>query len=766
MSAAGDMVGRLEAAAQRMAAAITPSRGAPPQDLLAQALCDVAAHYGSTTAVKALTAGLPLNEGRLPLEHVEAAARRANLSAEVSTVPFALLEAHDLPALVMTSGGGCDVLWNIEAGSADLGRIARLSAPGRPEVRVAVPVSEIDQSPSREIVRLRPLSGLDERGETAVQRSRPGWFLPAFLESRKIYGEAIAATVALNLLALALPLFTMNVYDRVLPNAVETTLWALASGVVLATLFDFLIKTLRAEFVDVASRRADVILSNLIFGRLLGARAPDRPVSAGVRANALREFETLREFFNSATLTAFGDVPFLFLFLAMIFMVAGPLGWIALLTVPVVLGIGWVTQKRLTRLTEEAFRESAQKNAIVVETIVGLDSVKAAGAESWAAGKWEAAVSDQIRSSHAIRHISNLGIHTIFAIQTLTQIAMVVAGFYLVAAGQLTMGGLIAATMLAGRALQPLGQVAMLITRLHQTRLAFRALSEIVDLEQERPEGARLLAKADLSGAISVEGVGFTYDKDAPPCLSDVTFSIAPGEHVGIIGAIGSGKTTLLKLMHAVHVPHKGRVAVDGVPVHQIDPALLRANIGLALQGADLFHGTIRTNIALADPGAPDEDVIASAKAAGALEWILRLPKGFETPVRERGAGLSGGQRQSVALARALFRSPRIVLLDEPTSDMDLMTEQHVVGSLKAALKDRTIVAVSHRPAVLALVDRLIVLEGGRKILDGKKDEVLRELEARRSAGRTPKVSISGGAGVKPQTLKTEVPKPQGGGQA
>jgi ATP-binding cassette subfamily C protein LapB len=744
-----DMVGQLEAAAQQMAAAVSHSRDDGPQDILAQALCDVAAHYGSRTVAKVLVAGLPLVEGRLPLEHVASAARRANLSADVATVPLSTLKAHDLPVLVMTSGGSCVVLWEFEAGTSDQGATARLSRPGQSEARIALPLNAIEQAPSRQIVRLRPEAGRDERGETAVRRSGNNWFLSAFRDSGKIYGEAIAATVALNLLALALPLFTMNVYDRVLPNAVETTLWALAIGVVLATLFDFLIKTLRAEFVDVASRRADVVLANLIFGRLLGARANVRPVSAGVRANALREFETLREFFNSATLTAFGDVPFLIFFLAMIFVVGGPLGWIALLTIPVVLGIGWVTQKRLTRLSEKSFRDSAQKNAIIVETIVGLDSVKAAGAESWAAGKWEAAVSDQIRAAHASRYISNLGIHTIFAIQTLTQIAMVVAGFYLVAAGSLTMGGLIAATMLAGRALQPLGQIAMLITRLHQTRLAFRALSEIVDLEQECPEGARLLAKAEFSGRLAVEGLGFFYDKDEPPCLSDVTFTIAPGEHVGLIGAIGSGKTTLLKLMHAVYVPNKGRVTADGVPVHQIDPSLLRANIGLALQGADLFHGTIRTNIALADPGAPDEDVIAAARAAGALEWILKLPKGFETLVRERGAGLSGGQRQSVALARALFRSPRIVLLDEPTSDMDLLTEQHVVRSMKAALKDCTIVAISHRPAVLALVDRLIVMEGGRVILDGKKADVLRELEARRTAAQTPKVTISAAGAVR-----------------
>lgn len=733
MNAVGDMKRRLETAVANLVAAArasAPKADAEPGDLLAAAIADVAQHYGMATAPAALVAGLPLAGGRLPLEHAGEAARRAGLDAAVVKVALADLERHELPVIVLMEEGGCDVVWDLSVNSATGESTVTLSPAGRPTARVSLALSRIAQAPSRTIVRLRPASGLDERGEGALSKPKAGWFLPAFRDSRRIYGEAIAATLALNVLALALPLFTMNVYDRVLPNAVEVTLWALAIGATLATLFDFLIKNLRATFVDVASRRADVRLSNFIYGRLLGARAPRAPVSAGVRANALREFETLREFFNSATLTAFGDVPFLVVFLAMIFVIGGQLGWIALAAVPIVLIIGWVTQKTLLRLSEESFREAAQKNAVVVETVVGIDSVKAAGAESWAATRWEQAVSDQIRSSHRIRQISNLGIHSIFAVQTGTQIAIVVAGFYLVAAGNLTTGALIAATMLAGRALQPLGQIAMLITRLHQTRLAYRALNDIVMLEQERPDGQPLMTRVRITGALSCEHLTYSYDADAPASLDDVSFDVKAGERVGLVGAIGSGKTTLLKMIHAVHLPTAGRVLVDGIAVHQIDPAVLRSGIGLALQGADLFHGTIRSNIALADPGASDEDVLWAARAAGALDWILRLPKGLETPVRERGAGLSGGQRQSVALARALFRRPRIVLLDEPTSDMDQGTEQHVVQSLAVALQGRTLIAVSHRPAVLTLVDRLIVMDSGQKVLDGPKDEVLRKLEA------------------------------------
>ena len=529
MTAVGDLKRRLETAVTNLVAAarVSASTGCEePGDLLAAAIADVAKHYGIACTPIALRAGLPLADGRLPIEHAGDAARRAGLDAELASIAVHNLKPHDLPVIVLMDQGGCDVLWALDADPETSARTATLSPAGRPAARVVLPLANIVQAPGQTVVRLRPVSGLDERGAGALSRTPNGWFLPAFRDSRRIYGEAIAATLALNLLALALPLFTMNIYDRVLPNAVEATLWALAIGVTLATIFDFVIKNLRATFVDVASRRADVRLSNFIYGRLLGARAPQKPVSAGVRANALREFETLREFLNSATLTAFGDVPFLVIFIAMIFIVSGHLGWIALAAVPVVLLIGWVTQKTLVKLSEQSFREAAQKSAVVVETVVGLDSIKAAGAESWAATKWEQAVSEQIRSSHQIRQISNLGINSIFAVQTLTQIAMVVAGFYMVAAGNLTTGALIAATMLAGRALQPLGQIAMLITRLHQTRLAYRALNEIVMLEQERPDGQPLMNHVALTGALTCEALTYRYDGDAPPCLDDVSFAV------------------------------------------------------------------------------------------------------------------------------------------------------------------------------------------------------------------------------------------------
>jgi ATP-binding cassette subfamily C protein LapB len=730
MTGVSQLLGRLEEAVRSFNPTGSKLVGSSSTDQLALALCDVARHYGTPATPAALVSGLPLVGGRLPLEYVEAAARRAGLTAQFDRFDLLNLANFEMPAFVLTRDGGLDVIWSIERDGSGRAITVTSSEPGRPNVPVRIKAEELAAAASGRIVRLRPSSQQDERSAGLLKRRAQRWFLPAFAASKRIYTEAIAATVAINILALAMPLFTMNVYDRVLPNAAADTMWSLAIGVVLATMFDFLIRSLRGRFVDVAGRRADVVLSNLVYARLLGARQEGAAASTGVRSNTLRELDTLRDFFNSATLTAFGDLPFLFMFIAMIWLVAGSLVLIPLAAIPIVLAIGWVTQRSIARLMEASVRQSAMKNAVVVETLAGLDSIKAAGAESWAASMWEKATAENIRTSTELKHYSNIGLHTVHAAQTLTQVIMIVAGFYMAAEGLLTTGALIAATMLAGRAMQPLAQMASLLARLHQTRLSYRLLDEIVTAPQERPDDAVFVAKATFAGAIAFEGVAFRYEKDAAPVLDDISFSISQGERVGLVGGIGTGKSTLLKLIHALHVPSGGRVLIDGIPASHIDPAVLRSQVGLTLQQADLFHGTIRSNITLSDPGVDDEGLLEAARVAGALDWIIRLPKGLETIVRERGAGLSGGQRQTIVLARALLRKPRVLLLDEPTSDLDPLTEQIVVERLRLWLDGRTAVIVTHRPAMLALVHRLIVLEGCRKRFDGPKASVLAALTA------------------------------------
>lgn len=433
-----ELLERLRAAAATLGASTPHEAGGSGggDDVLFQALSDVSRHYGLSFRPHAIRAGIALVSGRLPLEHLPQAASRAGLEAEVVRLQIASLAAGPFPLLLVHTDRSADIVWDYDTESGAL-----LSAPGSPDARARIAPDELSRIWTGSAVRFKPAPRAeDRRGAEAIASSRPDWFLPAFRMSRRVYAEAITATLALNVLALAMPLFTMNVYDRVLPNAAAETLWALAIGVLLATGFDFLIKTLRGRFVDHAARRADVVLSSLIFSRVLGARLQGGAQSAGVRANTLREYETLREFYNSATLTTFGDLPFLALFVLMTWVVGGSLVLVLLVAIPVVLAIAWATQRHLVALSETSFRDAAQKSAVAVEALSTLETIKAARAESFVAAKWERAVADQVRSSTQIRHISNLGINAVHVSQSVAQVLMIVVGFYMVAAGTLITG--------------------------------------------------------------------------------------------------------------------------------------------------------------------------------------------------------------------------------------------------------------------------------------------------------------------------------------
>ncbi|MFM2422618.1 MAG: hypothetical protein RL291_1148 [Pseudomonadota bacterium] len=762
MADVNDLVDRVRAAAPTIGGARTASQAAV-RDPLSDALVDVARHFGVVTSPEAVRAGLPLQNGALALESADVAAERLGLVVELKKVPTKDLFALPQPFIVIEKDRTLEIVWQVEETEGGA-RFVTIAVPGQEKTRTRIPDTDLLDVWDGTILTVTPSAALAVRqnqAQEAIPEQPRNWLWPAFTMSRGLYGEAIAGTVAINVLALALPLFTMNIYDRVMPNAAQETLWALAIGVTLAVVFDFAIKVLRGRLVDRAGQRADVMLSREIFAKLLGARLTAKSQSAGVRANTLREYEALREFFASASLTTFGDIPFILLFLIMVWVVAGPLVLVPIFAIPLLLGLGWLTQRALERLTAQQFRETAQRNAVAVETLVGFETVKAAGAESWAASQWEQAVAQSIRTGQEIRNVNAIGVNAVQAAQTLIQVGMIIVGFYMVVAGQLTTGAIIAATMLAGRVMQPLAGLALLLARLNQTRIAYRLLTEIVTAPQERDPKSPPLSAVKLQGAISFENVTYRYEQEAPPVLQGLSIDIKPGERVGIVGGIGTGKSTLLKLIDGLYRPTDGRVLADGVPVHLIDPAVLRRQIGFALQGADLFHGTVRSNITLGVPGASDADVLRAAERAGALTWIMKQPKGLETPVRERGSGLSGGQRQSITLARALVGDPKILLLDEPTSDMDPTTEENVVRRLQAGLKGVTVIVVTHRPAMLALVDRLIVIEDGKKLLDGPKASVLASLKARMDAQqqRQPKAEVVMG----PAVTKREVTiKPEG----
>jgi ATP-binding cassette, subfamily C, bacterial LapB len=546
-----------------------------------------------------------------------------------------------------------------------------------------------------------------------------------------LYGHAVLATVIINILALTGSLVVMNVYDRVLPNQAMETLTALAIGAVLAALFEFALRMLRGVMVDAASHATDVRLANLLFGRVVGARLSLSRHATGVRVNTMREFETLREFFTSATLTVLGDLPFALLFVVVIGLVAGPLVLVPLIAMPLLLAGTLLLHRPLARLTAESFKDTSQKNAVLVETLVGLETIKTLGAEAWAGALWDKSVREHVRVGLRMRLLSALGQNLVALVQGVATVALLVYGVVLVGRGEVTAGALMAAMTLMARVLSPVAQGAMILSRLHQVKIAWTALKQLADAPQERPEGTAFVQPEGGFSAIRFEDVSFAYAPDAPPALAQASFVITPGERVGIIGAIGCGKSTLLKLMLKLHEPQGGRILANGLALNGVDPAQLRRSIGFVEQSPTLFSGTIRANLTLHRPGTSDAAILEACTVSGAIGWIGRCPRGFDTVLGERGQGLSAGQRQSLAVARALIGQPRILLMDEPTSDMDGRSEAELVSRLSVALKGQTLVLVTHRPALLELAERLIVLDNGRVFADGPKAKVLDLLRLR-----------------------------------
>lgn len=696
-------------------------------DPLIECLVFLSRHFGQPQSAAALAAGLPMAGGRLHPDRVETAAERAGLVAEPKALVLEQVSQLELPAILLLHDDESCVLLEVSGGQGE-GKTATVVMPGGKASGRRLALAELQDIYTGHAIQVLPAKQIDPRSNVVSASKRASWFWDAFTPNWWVYGQVILGTVAINLIALAVPLFIMNVYDRVIPNNAIQTLWALAIGAGIAGALDFVLRTLRGYFIDVAGRRADVVLANKVFSQVLGVRLAFRSPSSGAQANVLREFETLRDFFNSATLATFGDMPFVFLFIFVIWLVAGSLAMVPLLAVPIVILLSIVTQIPLNAVIQRAFRQAAQKNAVLFETLNGLETIKSMGAESWAADKWERSVAATIRSGMQARFLSAISANLMVGAQLFSTVAIVIVGVYAIAAGDLSQGALIAAVILNGRALAPLGQVAQVLTRSHQALIAFKAVRTLMDQPVDRPLSARFVHRQAFDGAIEFKELSFAYPGDKSAALSAVSLKIEPGERVGIVGPIGSGKSTILKLLLNLYQPSEGMVLVDGTDISQIDPADLRSQIGFMPQDVMLFHGTIRSNITLHVPEADDEQILRAAELAGALDWIKQRPLGFDQPVGERGEGLSGGQRQSVALARALVRDPPILLLDEPASNMDPRTEQLFISRLKPVLADKSLVLVTHRPAMMALVDRLLVLDRGRLVADGPKDAVLKAL--------------------------------------
>ena len=686
---------------------------------LQDALSLLAGRLGQSISADGIAQGLPLDNGRLGISFLGEAAARAGLT--IDPVNIEKVRPDQCPLLLADEQGRAVVIGEIRPG----GLATAVAADG-----ISNPILLAALAPAgfTSAWMLRRTSIRDARTDTPAG-NKSHFIRDAMWLSRDALWPVAAATVTINLLALAVPLISMNILDRVVSQAAFETLWALALGGLIALIADFVLRTLRGSIVDHASARSDVVLSNRIFGRVLGARLAGRQASVGVQSNSLKEYESLREICNSATIATIGDLPFAVLFLAVIWMVAGPLVLVPLAVVPLLLAAGLSTQWTLNDSVAEHFKDSAHKNAVAIEMLSGLETLKAHTAESWAASKWEAAIAAHLRHSLDMRWWMALSSNVITALQGLTTIAILVAGVYLVVDKTVSPGALFAAIMLAGRSLSPVSQIASLLAKIHHGKSAYKAVCLLADAEQERPEGLQFLAAPAHFGRIDFERVDMVYGKDQPAALRNLSLKIEPGERLGIIGAIGSGKSSFLRLLLGLRLPSAGAVTMQGVPVHQIDPASYRRLFGIAFREEAFFFGTIRDNLCLRRPEASDEEMVEAARMGGALGWIRALPQGFSSVVGESGQGLSSGQRQTLALSRAFLGNPSAILLDEPTSDLDARTEAEFVTRLRQLPKDVTLIAVTHRPAVLEACTRLVVLDAGGLLMDGEKTIVLARLK-------------------------------------
>lgn len=694
-------------------------------DPLLDCLAALTKIHGTPWTREALAAGLPLVDNLLPPSQFHRAASRAGLSSRLSRVPLVELAPQLLPAvLLLRDRRACLLLERLD------GDRCRVHYPESGEAGDIVALAELAQDYEGIAVVVRPRFRFDARTADLGGKVRSQhWFWGAVRQNWRLYRDTLLAAFLVNLFALAVPLFSMNVYDRVVPNQARDTLWVLAIGVMAMLVFDFVLRSVRGYIVDTASKRIDVALSALIMERVLGIRMAARPASAGSFAANFRAFETVRDFITSASMTALIDLPFVLVFLLAMVWISPWLVLPPVVVMAVVVISALFTQEKMTELTEVSQRASAQRNATLIEVLVSLETIKTTGAESTYQRRWEQATLFLAQIGAKTRLLSSLSANLAQLLQQLCSIMVVIVGVYLAIDGQVTMGGIIAASMLSGRVLAPLGLIAGLLMQYQQAKVSLAAVESHMQLPVERPEGSSFLHRAHFRGDIEFRNVEFAYPGQEMSALRGVSLQIRAGERVAIIGRIGSGKSTLEKLILGLYQPDKGAVLVDGIDARQIDPAELRRAVGYVPQDPQLLYGSLRENIATGAPFATDDRIVQAAELAGVAEFANAHPKGFDLVVAERGESLSGGQRQAVAVARAVLGDPPILLLDEPTSAMDHQSEDRLKKNLARYAAGKTVILVTHRTSLLDLVDRLIVIDGGQVVADGPKAQVVEALQ-------------------------------------
>lgn len=686
----------------------------------------LAQFHGRSFNEASVLTGLPLTNGELTPSTFERAASRLKFATKVLKRGVTELNQALLPAVVLLNNDTACVVNKIDFEN----QVVEVVFPELASSAAEMPLADLMGRANGYIIYCRPEFDFDDRAEDAIRTNKKHWFWGVIAENRSLYRHVLLAALLINIFALAMPLFVMNVYDRVVPNHATETLWVLASGVFLAISADMILRLMRTWYIDLAANRIDVKLSSHILQRVLGMKMSNAPQATGSFVSGIQGFESVRHFISSAVVTALVDLPFV-IFFVVIIAIINPY-----LALPIVVGgllliaYALLTQHKLKSLAEDSMKASAMRNASLVESVSALPLVKAFNAQSKIQSAWEKATIFISRVAVRTRILS-ASLSTIGSwLQQTVAISMIVIGVYLVIAGDLTVGGIIAAYLLSSRAMAPISQTAGLLGQYHNTATAMNSLNELMDKDIENEKGGDKVPKPIVEGAIEFKSVSFAYADDVPNAINSVSFSIQPGERVAILGRNGSGKSSLARLILGLHEPQQGEIKVDGINVKQLNLSELRGNIGYLPQESDLFFGTIQDNITLPMKQFVPEKLVNIANRVGLSSVLNQFPDGFNHMVQERGRNLSGGQRQLIAFARSLINDPPIVILDEPTGSLDHSSEDMLRRTMKDTLEAKTLIVVTHKTSMLDLVDRIIVLDNGIKVADGEKEAVLQALRS------------------------------------
>lgn len=704
-------------------------------DPLMQCLVTLTRLNNKPASAEALAYGLPLDPEQKTQSLFTLGGAKSNFSRAAGRAGFnsrlVKRELKDipnviLPVILLLKNRDACVLTDIDFSEG----VAEIIVPSVDETPQEISIEKLEEEYMGFCFLLKRVFRQDSQGETAdtEEKEDKHWFFGTLWRFRDLYTNVLIASVLINIFVTVSPLFTMNVYDRVIPHNAVDTLWVLAIGMCIIYIFDITIKYLRTYFLEIAAKKSDVILSSMIFEQALNIRMKEKPKSVGSFASNIKEFDSIRSFYASSAITAFIELPFVLIFIVVIYYIGGIIVLIPLLIMAIIIGYGLYIRKPLQKSIETTYESSAKRSGLLIEALSNLEAVKTFNASSYIQWSWEESTGDISNKSIKSRMLSNSLTSVSAFLAQIGNIFVVVAGVYFIKEGMMTMGALIATVMLASRTIAPMSQVASLLSNYQQMKTSLQALDALMQKDVERPEKKGFLRRPTFNGAIEFHDVTFSYPDEPQPAVKNVSFTIKPGERIGIIGAVGSGKSTLSKLILGLYDPDAGSIFVDGIAVKQIDPADLRHNINYVPQDVTLFSGTIRDNIIFKAPHSDDDAILKASQVGNVISFSDRHSLGLDFHVGEKGANLSGGQRQSVAVARAMLTDSPIVVMDEPTNAMDFASENKVIENLRAATQGKTTIIITHKPSILSIVDRLIVMDNGCVVLDGPKDEVMQKL--------------------------------------